>query len=417
MNGNLKITLGYASAVLDAQNPRIFIGRDNTVCAIYTEDASVSRQHAEMFFDNGYAYIRDLGSSNGTWVDGIPVRGVPIPLYAGQQVFVGQMQLMVESNDSGPQKTIMCATPDALKQYMAAQQSIQQQPAPQAVPTGYQMGQQQPQYQPNAVISAPVAAVAAQPQTTAETIGLGGQAAPLSSDFKYRRQGSNGNGVLLIALRGDTFANDNLIEGFLEYTALDNETINFITIELVEFHKKGPKTGHVWDRVLVRQGPWKSRKGDVLPLPFKLRVPSGTAVTGRDVNWELRGYVDINWAFDIEATSPIMMKNIDLENIRDALGILDYRIVELNPLSLGQRYVGKFQPPAQLKKQLGISDINLDIEYLGANLSVKMEVEKTSLFKFDKNTSFLFDLTKLRNSTPTDLSNHFMEHINILMGK
>lgn len=119
----------------------------------------------------------------------------------------------------------------------------------------------------------------------------------------------------------------------------------------------------------------------------------------------------------MEASSPIMMKNVDIEQIRDALGTLDYRIVELEPNSLGQNYIGKFQPPAQLKKEWGISDINLVIEYLGANLSIKMEVEKTSLFKFDKKVDFVFDIEKLRTSTVDELSKHFQEHINILMGR
>ncbi|PKN21222.1 MAG: hypothetical protein CVU65_17295 [Deltaproteobacteria bacterium HGW-Deltaproteobacteria-22] len=422
MINQMFITFDQSQVVLDPQKPRIFVGRDAKLCALHTDDPSVSRQHAEIFADAGNVYLTDLGSSNGTWVNGIPVRRLPVPVAPGQQIYVGRVPLIVgyAQQQAAPaagdgQKTMFAAPPDALNQYMQQRAAIEAQPS--HLPTGYQANAQGPQFQPGAVTSMPVSMTPAAAPTNAQVVGLGGKAAPLPAEYAYRRQGSNSNGALLIALKSDTFANNAVIDGYLEYTALDNETINYITIELVEYHKKGPKNGHVWDRMLVRQGPWKSAKGDVLPMPFQLRVPAGTAVTGRDVNWELRGYVDINWAFDIEASSPIMMKNVDLEHVRDALGHLDYRIVELEPQALGQRYFGKFQPPPQLRSKWGVSDINLDIEYLGANLSIKMEVEKTSLFKFDKKIDFLFDLGVLRSASKADLAQHFQQYINQLMGK
>jgi hypothetical protein len=428
MPNQMFITFDQSQVVLDPAKPRIYVGRDAKLCALYTDDPSVSRQHAEIFMDAGNVYLTDLGSSNGTWVNSIPVRRMPVPLSPGQQIYIGRVPMIVGyTQQAAPaagdgQRTMFAAPPEALNQYMQQRAAIQAQP--QQLPTGYQPNSQGPQFQPGAVTSMPVAVApvsaptnAPVGPTNAQIVGLGGAAAPLPAELSYRRQGSNNNGALLIALRSDTFANNAVIAGFLEYTALDNETINYITIELVEYHKKGPKSGHVWDRMLVRQGPWETRKGDVLPMPFQLRVPAGTAVTGRDVNWELRGYVDINWGFDIEASSPIMMKNVDLEQVRDALGHLDYRIVELEPQALGQRYFGKFQPPPQLRSQWGVSDINLDIEYLGANLSIKMEVEKTSLFKFDKKIDFLFDLQQLRSAPKAELAKHFQQYINQLMGK
>jgi hypothetical protein len=173
----------------------------------------------------------------------------------------------------------------------------------------------------------------------------------------------------------------------------------------------------VWDRVLVRQGPWRTRKGDVLPLPFALRVPPGTSISGRDVYWEIRGYVDINWASDIEAASPINMRNTDIERIRDALGALDYRIVDIESIPLGQRFTGTFHPPANLKSQWGISDINLVVEYLGTNLKVHMEVEKTSLFKFDKQQETVFDLARFRAAPLTEVSAHFQQQIEAMMAR
>jgi hypothetical protein len=246
-------------------------------------------------------------------------------------------------------------------------------------------------------------------------LGVGGQVAPVPAKLAHRRQGSNDNGVLLIALDGDTFSNAATIDGFVEFTALDNETVASISVELVEFHKKGPSDGHVWDRVLVRQGPWKTQKNDVLPLPFQLRVPPGTSISGREVIWEIRGQVDINWAVDVDCVVPINMRNTDVERIRDALGGLDYRIAELESEPLGQRFVGKFQPPAQLRSQWGINDIDITVEYLGANLQIHMHIDKKGIFKRDRDVKQVYDLQRLRTAPLSELSAHVKKQIDEVM--
>jgi hypothetical protein len=267
----------------------------------------------------------------------------------------------------------------------------------------------------------PAAFQAQQHQTNAgvgvaAVVGVGGTQAPMPADLTYRKQGGNNNGTLLIALPADTFANEATLDGFIEFTSTDSETVASIFIELIEHHKKGPKKGHVWDRCLVRQGPWKTEKGDVLPMPFQLRVPSGTSISSPECWWELHGYVDISWAMDIEASMPITMRNRDIEKIRDALGALDYRVNTLESQPLGQKYTGKFNPPLHLAKKLNITDINFDIEYLGTNLKVVMEVEKNKLFHFDKKQEFVFALDMLRSASLQDVSNHFQTEINKLMG-
>lgn len=395
-----KLQLGSATVMLDESNPRVLIGRDPT-CGLPTSEVSVSRRHAEVSFVGDQLVIRDMGSSNGTWVNGEPVGADPQPLLPGQQVFLGHIPLLVEWIGGASQgATVLGEMPPELKALIESRKAAKMAP------------------------SSPVAAVAAAFQDPPSKggpmktmLGIGGTHAPSAAEYAYRKQGSNNNGVLLIALRGDTFTNAAIIDGYLEFTALDNETVASIFVELVEFHKRGPKTGHVWDRVLVRQGPWRTAKNEVLPLTFQLRVPPGTSPSGRDVHWEVRGYVDIEWAFDISASSPITVRNLDIEKIRDALGALDYRLAELEPEPLGQRFTGKFQPPVQLRKEYGITDINIAVEYLGANLQVSMEVEKTSLFKFDKATKFVFELAQFRASPTAQLSQFLSEKIDELMGR
>lgn len=395
-----KLQLGSATVQLDESNPRVLIGRDPT-CGLPTGEVSVSRRHAEVSFVGERLVIRDMGSSNGTWVNGEPVGAEPQPLSPGQQIFLGHIPLLIEWIGGDNQgRTVLGEMPAELKALIESRKAAKIAPA------------------------SPVAAVANAFQDPPSKggpvktmLGIGGSAAPAAADYAYRKQGSNNNGVLLIALRGDTFTNAAIIDGYLEFTALDNETVASIFVELVEYHKRGPKNGHVWDRVIVRQGPWRTAKNEVLPLTFQLRVPPGTSPSGRDVHWEVRGYVDIEWAYDIAAASQITVRNLDIEKIRDSLGALDYRLAELDPEPLGQRFTGTFQPPVQLRKDYGITDINIRVEYLGANLQVSMEVEKTSLFKFDKSTKLVFDLAQFRASPTTQLSQFLSEKIDELMGR
>jgi hypothetical protein len=434
---NVSLKFGTSTRQVDHTNPRVLLGRDENSCELWLHDQSVSRRHAEVYLDQGgNVFIRDLGSSNGTWVDGQALGPQPVQLAPGQIVYVGHAPLGVEwvQAGGGRSNTVMAALPPELLAMM--EQRRQQQMTGSAAPMGYApvparapvpMGFAQPaqpaqyQQQPNQqIMGSPAAHQANHAMTNAgvgvaATVGVGGTQGPTPAELTYRRQGNNNNGTLLIALASDTFANESTLDGFLEFTSTDSETVASIFIELVEYHKKGHKKGHVWDRCLVRQGPWKTKKNDVLPMPFQLRVPSGTSISGPDCHWALRGYVDIAWAMDIEASAPITMRNRDIEKIRDALGALDYRVNTLDSAPLGQKYKGKFNPPMHLRKQLNITDINFDIEYLGTNLKVVMEVEKNKMFHRDKRQEFVFALDMLRAASLQDTSLHFQQEINKLM--
>ena len=58
--------LPEASELLEA---RLVLGRSST-CELVLADDTVSRRHAELRIDDGCWLLRDLGSSNGTWVNG-----------------------------------------------------------------------------------------------------------------------------------------------------------------------------------------------------------------------------------------------------------------------------------------------------------------------------------------------------------
>jgi pSer/pThr/pTyr-binding forkhead associated (FHA) protein/PAS domain-containing protein len=54
---------------IELKTPRTLIGRDKK-CAICILDSGISKKHAEILVDAGHIRVRDLGSSNGTYVNG-----------------------------------------------------------------------------------------------------------------------------------------------------------------------------------------------------------------------------------------------------------------------------------------------------------------------------------------------------------
>jgi hypothetical protein len=53
----------------DLVSARVLIGRSSG-CQLVLADDTVSRRHAELRVEDGRWLLRDLGSSNGTWVNG-----------------------------------------------------------------------------------------------------------------------------------------------------------------------------------------------------------------------------------------------------------------------------------------------------------------------------------------------------------
>ncbi len=70
------------------------IGRDVNN-AIVVDDQFVSAEHAILTFRGRAWYVEDLGSTNGTFVNGAPVEGV-VPLGFGDVIQVGQVRLRLE---------------------------------------------------------------------------------------------------------------------------------------------------------------------------------------------------------------------------------------------------------------------------------------------------------------------------------
>lgn len=70
--------------------PEVTLGRDPK-CDIFLNDRTVSRRHAHLSIHAGEAYIEDLCSLNGTWVNGAIVAGCQ--LHDGDTIQIGAFKL------------------------------------------------------------------------------------------------------------------------------------------------------------------------------------------------------------------------------------------------------------------------------------------------------------------------------------
>ncbi len=81
---------------------RVTIGRHDD-CTIQLTDPSISGRHCEIHFDGTRWWITDLGSRNGTQVNGVPIK--QRPLKTGDEITIGShLTYRLDCADSGKQK-------------------------------------------------------------------------------------------------------------------------------------------------------------------------------------------------------------------------------------------------------------------------------------------------------------------------
>jgi len=79
--------------MLEIKLPQFLIGRDEQ-CHLRPASPLISKRHCALIQKDGKAYIRDFGSTNGTFVNNEPVKGER-ELQAGDELKVGPIQFSV----------------------------------------------------------------------------------------------------------------------------------------------------------------------------------------------------------------------------------------------------------------------------------------------------------------------------------
>lgn len=82
------------SVDLGEQTPARIIGRSSEA-DVGLLDPEVSRRHARLDFAGGVVYLSDLGSINGTFLNGKPVRDEGIEVRLGDDIDVGNTRISV----------------------------------------------------------------------------------------------------------------------------------------------------------------------------------------------------------------------------------------------------------------------------------------------------------------------------------
>lgn len=82
---------------VDVQGPLITLGRA-TECTIPIRDRYLSRRHAEIAFDENAWIVRDLGSVNGTLLNGARLHG-SAPLRPGDKITLGDTEIVFEADE------------------------------------------------------------------------------------------------------------------------------------------------------------------------------------------------------------------------------------------------------------------------------------------------------------------------------
>ena len=92
-------------AIFPLEGDQLMIGRDSSN-AVAISDAEVSRRHSRLTFQGGKYVLEDLGSTNGTFVNGQRLAG-PHVLKAGDVVALGeQIVLMYDAVNIDPGATV-----------------------------------------------------------------------------------------------------------------------------------------------------------------------------------------------------------------------------------------------------------------------------------------------------------------------
>lgn len=95
--GILTYKEGNKTKKIDLKKLPITIGKVESCVDIVIKDSSISRMHATIYEENGLIKIKDLGSTNGTYVNAIMITEEEnMPIEKGDEIKLGKLKLLYE---------------------------------------------------------------------------------------------------------------------------------------------------------------------------------------------------------------------------------------------------------------------------------------------------------------------------------
>lgn len=122
---------GVGTAVLMVRETSATIGRAVSN-AVVLDDPSVSAEHAAVQLRGGIWWLDDLGSVNGSWIDGEPVHGA-MPLAPGSAVRLGSLEFVFAPHDrweDSPAAEVTPAPPPVAERLLLAPRFVMAESAP-----------------------------------------------------------------------------------------------------------------------------------------------------------------------------------------------------------------------------------------------------------------------------------------------
>src|SRR5688572_9309170 len=85
---------------LETSKTTVIVGRSPKNDLVITHD-SISRQHCQIEFVKGVFYITDMGSSNGSYIDGQKLEpNVRTPFISSQQLTLGKIECEISESSA-----------------------------------------------------------------------------------------------------------------------------------------------------------------------------------------------------------------------------------------------------------------------------------------------------------------------------
>jgi hypothetical protein len=118
------------------EGDQLIIGRDSSN-HVAINDAEISRKHSRLTFQGGKYVLEDLGSTNGTFVNGQRLAG-PVVLKPGDVISLGeQIVLMYDAISIDPGATVAVSRKSLRPEPLQAQPSVPAYSSPPSVPASY----------------------------------------------------------------------------------------------------------------------------------------------------------------------------------------------------------------------------------------------------------------------------------------